>query len=103
MADRASINPDRTLESYTELFHAGQTRLPVSGRGDANGQAIDARHAHVPVRTGDGTGSVRRVCAAEPFALFGAGAHADGHSESAAAAAAIHLVAVSGFAASERG
>src|SRR6267378_2094877 len=46
---------------------------------------------------------LRRVFAASSSAISGAGADADGHPESVAAAAAVHLLAVSGVAASGGG
>ena len=61
---------------------------------------IHAGHEHVSVRAGVWCWPLRGVSSAEPVAFLAAGTDADGHSEGHPAAAAMHLLAVSGFAAS---
>jgi hypothetical protein len=63
-------------------------------------KAVHAGHVHVSVRAGHGVGGVRGLFAAASSALSGTGADADRHLESVAVAAAMHLLALSGVAAS---
>src|ERR1019366_4102001 len=79
---------------------AGETRVPAVGRRDPHGKAADTFDADVRVHSGDGAGLLCGFLAPTSSAISETRTHADRHSAGGATASAVHLLALSGIAAS---
>src|SRR6185369_154769 len=77
--------------------HAGKVGISATRGRDAHGEACHASHEHVSVRVVHGVGGLRGVFAIASSTFSEAGADADRHPESIAAATAEYLLAVSGL------